>query len=81
MVQRQDDAQITVRDRGCGLTKADADQVFEKYQQADPHGPGVGLGLYVARCLARALGGDLEVRPATGRGSEFRLTLPNAAVG
>lgn len=76
--EEQGEAMATVRDRGRGLTAADAERVFGKYQRAAADASGVGLGLYVSRGLARAHGGDLVVRPTTPRGSEFRLTLPNA---
>lgn len=79
VLQRQDAAQITVRDRGRGILTPDAERVFEKHPQTASEGAGVGLGLHVSRGLARAHGGDLDVRPARARGSEFRLTLPNAA--
>lgn len=79
VVQHEDDAQVTVRDRGRGVVPADVDQVFEKFQQVDPGGRGIGLGLYVSRCLARVHGGDLVVSATTARGSQFCLTLPGAA--
>lgn len=69
-------AQLTVRDRGPGMAAAGGERAFERYRQADADGVGVGLGLYVSRGLARAHGGDLTVRPASGGGSRFRLTLP-----
>jgi len=39
---------------------------------------GVGLGLWISRALARAMGGDLAVRSELGQGSVFTLTLPAA---
>lgn len=79
VVECEGDAQLTVRDRGHGLTPADVERVFERFQQVDPRGQGLGLGLYVSRCLARAHGGDLVVSATTARGSQFLLTLPSAA--
>jgi signal transduction histidine kinase len=39
-------------------------------------GTGSGLGLYISRLLARAMGGDITVESALGQGSRFTLTLP-----
>ena len=43
-----------------------------------PSDEGVGLGLWISRDLARAMGGDLSVRSELGQGSVFTLTLPSA---
>jgi signal transduction histidine kinase len=72
---------ITVRNHGTGVTPGDTDRVFEKYQRGDTQTPGVGLGLFISRGLARAHGGDLTVRPAEDVGSEFHLVLPNGGPG
>jgi signal transduction histidine kinase len=71
-------AEVVVRDHGSGVPRGDTERVFERYRRGDSRAPGVGLGLYVARGLARAHGGDLTVRPAAGEGSEFHLRLPVA---
>lgn len=75
---RQDDdrAEVIVRDHGTGVTPRDTETIFGKFLQGDRASPGAGLGLYISRGLARAHGGDLHVRPAEQRGSEFILTLP-----
>jgi signal transduction histidine kinase len=72
----------TVRDFGPGVPLAEREAVFARFvrgaQQRDGHVPGVGLGLYLARRIARAHGGDLACsEPAGGgRGVVFSLTLP-----
>ena len=53
-------------------------EVGEGPFQADSSSPGVGLGLFVSRGLARAHGGNISVRPAKHQGSEFVLELPVA---
>jgi signal transduction histidine kinase len=68
---------ITVSDAGKGIDPADQARVFEKFERVDPLEPGgTGLGLYIARRLARAMGGDLTVESAPDLGSTFTLTLP-----
>lgn len=71
----QDRATLTVRDHGRGIAVADTERIFEKYTQTDQGATGVGLGLYIARGLARANGGDLTVTAAPGGGSVFTLHL------
>ncbi|HET7458755.1 MAG TPA: ATP-binding protein [Gemmatimonadaceae bacterium] len=70
-----------VTDSGRGIAVADQEHVFDPFWQADPtatHGIGSsGLGLSVARQLARLLGGDVTLaRSAPGKGSTFVVTLP-----
>ena len=76
---RGDDAEITVRDTGCGIPTEYVDRIFEPFFQLEPGSvpsAGFGLGLAISRELARAMGGDLDVRSVVGEGSEFRLRLP-----
>jgi len=73
-------AQIDVRDHGEGVPAAFAARIFAPFdrgarQAASNDAPGVGLGLPLARALARDLGGELELVPG-GDGACFRLTLP-----
>lgn len=70
-----DIVEVVVRDHGSGVTPLDSDSIFEKSWQGDGTAPGVGLGLYISRGLARAHGGDITVQPAAHEGSEFRLSL------
>jgi signal transduction histidine kinase len=70
---------IEVRDRGPGISPGDQRLIFEKFGRANvaEHAkPGTGLGLFIARSIAEAHGGALEVRSAPGRGATFRLSLP-----
>ena len=71
-----DTAHVAIRNHGTGVTPGDTERIFEKFRQLDQHSPGAGLGLFISRGLARAHGGDLIVRPAAERGSEFELLLP-----
>jgi signal transduction histidine kinase len=73
-------ARLLVRDDGPGVSAEEADHIFEpgvRGGAAGCHGGGAGLGLSLARRLARAAGGDVRCRPGAGRG-EFEVTLPLA---
>ncbi len=70
-------AVIIVADQGKGIAEEDQARIFEKFERVDPTEPGgSGLGLYIARRLARAMGGDLTVDSAPGQGARFMLSLP-----
>lgn len=70
-------AWIAVQDEGNGLTAEQAMRVFDKFERLGRSGDGgSGLGLYISRHLARAMGGDLRVTSAAGEGARFELTLP-----
>ncbi len=67
---------IAVQDQGKGLTPEQASHVFDKFERLGRTGDGgSGLGLYISRRLARAMGGDLVVAQQ-GEGARFVLTLP-----
>ena len=75
-------AWLAVTDEGEGLTDVQADKVFEKFERLGRSGDGgSGLGLYISRKLARAMGGELAVHSAGNGGARFVLSLPgvNAA--
>jgi PAS domain S-box-containing protein len=75
--------QVSVTDHGRGIPGDQLDLVFEKFHRVeDPmvtSTGGSGLGLYIARHLARAMDGELSVVSALGVGSTFVLRLPLAA--
>ena len=74
--------EIQLRDHGPGVPDDVRSKLFEPYRRAKRHeaGPvsGVGLGLALARGLARAFGGDLELVPEEELGAAFKVTLPLA---
>lgn len=73
----EDDASIAVTDHRAGIPSDDQAHIFERFWQSPADGPGVGLGLPIARQIALAHGGDLTVispGPA-GDGSVFQLRL------
>ncbi|KQQ43698.1 sensor histidine kinase [Nocardioides sp. Leaf307] len=79
-----DAAVVEVVDDGPGIPAADRERVFDRLVRLDParerRAGGSGLGLSIARGLARAHGGELVCRePAGGAGARMRLTLPAGA--
>jgi signal transduction histidine kinase len=77
----EDRVEIVVRDTGSGIPEEDLPYVFDRFWRGDrarDRSAGQsGLGLAIARQLARAHGGDLAVASKPGEGAEFTLTLPN----
>jgi signal transduction histidine kinase len=73
-------ASVAISDHGIGIARRDRSRLFTRFGRIitpeTEHIPGTGLGLYLARDLARRHGGDIEVRSWPGRGSTFTLRLP-----
>ena len=73
-------AHLCVIDEGQGIAGEDRERIFEKFERLGRSGDGgSGLGLYISRKLARAMGGDLYVTPHAGHGACFTLSLPRNA--
>lgn len=77
-LEREGDlAAVIVADQGRGIAPEDQQRIFDKFERLDAREPGgTGLGLYIARRLARAMGGDISVDSAPGQGARFTFTLP-----
>ena len=78
---RDGSVEVTVEDAGPGIPSEHLPRIFERFYRADParsrtSGGGIGLGLAIARDLARVQKGDLEAENARDGGAVFRLTLP-----
>jgi signal transduction histidine kinase len=72
---------IEVSDNGPGIPLDQQRLIFEKFGRADVAGgskPGTGLGLFIARSIAEAHGGTLDVRSRPDAGTTFLLSLPTA---
>ncbi len=73
-------ARIDVTDRGHGIAPEDMDRLFSRFgrlvTEENSHIPGVGLGLFLGRAVARMHGGDLTAASTLREGSTFTLTLP-----
>jgi len=71
---------IRVTDQGRGIPDADRGRIFDRFVQLDParRGRGAGLGLPIARWIAEAHGGALDLESSGPDGSTFRISLPAA---
>jgi heavy metal sensor kinase len=71
---------ISVQDTGVGISKTELSRIFERFYRCDHSRsqPGTGLGLSLARAIARAHGGDITVASTLNQGSSFTITLPKA---
>ncbi len=74
------EVRVGVSDEGIGIAPADLPHIFSRFHRVTT-GPakkieGVGLGLYVCKCIVEAHQGKIEVTSQAGKGSEFSFTLP-----
>jgi PAS domain S-box-containing protein len=71
-------AMLSVADQGMGIAPQDLSRIFQQFERVLGHRTfgGLGMGLYIARQIAQAHGGRIEVDSAKGRGSTFRVVLP-----
>ena len=67
---------FAVEDTGIGIPPEEANHIFEEFVQLDEYYEGTGIGLPVARSLARRLGGDILLDTAYTTGARFIFTLP-----
>ncbi len=69
-----------MRDAGIGIRPEDRERIFERFTRAasERHYGGLGLGLWVVKQIADALGGAVEVHSEPGRGAAFTVHLPRA---
>jgi signal transduction histidine kinase len=68
---------LSIRDSGCGVPREMLELVFERFWQVGKSDRrGLGLGLYISRCIVEAHGGRIWVESEPGTGSEFHVTIP-----
>jgi signal transduction histidine kinase len=73
---------VSVSDNGPGISKQDADRLFNLFTRGETHGQdGVGLGLSIAAQAAKVLGGNVTLQSKPGEGSTFSLVIPAANAG
>jgi C4-dicarboxylate-specific signal transduction histidine kinase len=68
---------IEVEDNGCGMDDKTRNRLFDPFFTTKSPSEGTGLGLYISNSLLEALGGWIEVESKPGKGSMFRVILPN----
>ena len=72
--------QVSVRDSGIGIERADMEKIFTSFSQINSkrnrEQGGVGLGLAITQALVRSMGGFMTVESEPGIGSEFQFTIP-----
>jgi len=71
---------IVVKDTGIGISPSDLPRIFERFYRCDQSRSfeGIGLGLSLARAIARAHGGDIIAVSQPNEGSTFRVVLPKS---
>jgi signal transduction histidine kinase len=79
-VHRRSWVRVDVSDAGPGISKSDIARLFERFTRLSnrvrSETKGTGLGLYIARSLVEAQGGDIWVDSRVGAGSTFSFTIP-----
>jgi signal transduction histidine kinase len=78
-----DRARLEVRDEGIGIAPEAQVRIFERYERAvsEKNYGGFGLGLWIVRRIVEALGGEVRVESAVGRGATFLVELPRSPSG
>jgi signal transduction histidine kinase len=72
----EDRVRLRVADRGPGIALRDQARIFDAYRSLEREGPGLGLGLHIAREIVVAHGGTLRVESEPGHGAAFVAELP-----
>lgn len=74
-------AMFVVEDTGPGIPADKRDIIFNRFEKVSKSSQGMGLGLFVARRVARILGGDLKLEEPESRGARFVFTVPITVAG
>ena len=75
---------VSVHDTGVGIDDAAQKSIFKEFEQvsktAEKRAEGAGLGLAISQRLARAMGGEISLESAPGKGSKFTFAMPSETV-
>ena len=75
----QHEARLSIDDQGRGIAETDRERVFTKFERLQPEKvEGSGLGLFISRALARAMGGDIRLSASPEGGARFTFVLARA---
>lgn len=81
--RRDAEVQLVVADNGPGMAEDQLEHIFERFTRGDAgltqHVGGTGLGLAISKSLVELHGGAIEAASALGRGSTFRVRLPESS--
>jgi|GEM_PF-2358348 len=77
--KHSDGAIIEVEDNGIGIKEEDLDKVWDMFYQSSKFNFGSGLGLYIAREVAKNIGADIRIKSAFGEGTTLTIILNNLA--
>ena len=78
--ENTDRVEISVTDTGIGINPENKEKIFDRFVKLDRDSQGAGLGLTIARLIARHMGGELALDTSyTGSGARFVFTLPRRA--
>lgn len=77
MRQSDEHVEIAVTNTGEPIPAEHRHKLFKRFVRLSQNAPGLGIGLYVSRGLARAHGGDVTLERSDARGTTFTLTLPH----
>jgi len=74
-----DNAVVSVRDQGIGISSEDHQRIFEQFERTDvsrKHAAGLGLGLYITHKIVSLHAGRIGVESTPGQGARFFVELP-----
>jgi two-component system NtrC family sensor kinase len=67
---------VEVADDGPGISKANLSRIFDPFFTTKPVGKGTGLGLFICYGIIKTMGGKLDVKSVTGKGTTFSISIP-----
>ncbi len=78
IAEKDAQVRVSIKDTGIGISSKDLPHIFERFYRCDQSRSqaGIGLGLSLARAIARAHGGDIAVTSVLNQGSIFTIILP-----